>query len=171
MANTYVAIATVTVGSGGAANIEFASIPATYTDLLLHFSGRGTQTAGVVADIDLQFNSSTANFSRRTLRGSGSAASSTSASDNYGAAVTGNGGTVTSNTFGSWSLYVPNYASSNNKSFSIDTVTENNATEAWQYMLAGLWSNSAAISNIKIVPQTGTWMQYSTATLYGIKNS
>jgi hypothetical protein len=164
-----VAIQTVTVGSGGAASIEFASIPQTYTDLVLHFSGRGTQTAGVVADIDLQFNSSTANFSRRTLRGSGSAASSTSASDNYGAAVTGN--SATASTFGSWQIYIPNYTSSNNKSFSIDTVTENNATEAWQYMLAGLWSNSAAISNIKVVPQTGTWMQYSTATLYGVTSA
>ena len=164
-----VAIQTVTVGAGGASSIEFASIPQTYTDLVLHFSGRGTQTAGVVADIDLQFNSSTANFSRRTLRGSGSAASSTSASDNYGAAVTGN--SATASTFGSWQIYIPNYTSSNNKSFSIDTVTENNATEAWQYMLAGLWSNSAAISNIKVVPQTGTWMQYSTATLYGVTSA
>jgi hypothetical protein len=34
MANTYEAIATVTVGSGGAANIEFTSIPGTYTDLI-----------------------------------------------------------------------------------------------------------------------------------------
>jgi hypothetical protein len=36
MATTYEAIATVTtVGSGGAANIEFTSIPATYTDLVV----------------------------------------------------------------------------------------------------------------------------------------
>ena len=35
MANTYVAIATVTVGSGGAASIDFTSIPATYTDLVV----------------------------------------------------------------------------------------------------------------------------------------
>ena len=34
MANTYTLIASLTVGSGGAANIEFTSIPATYTDLL-----------------------------------------------------------------------------------------------------------------------------------------
>jgi hypothetical protein len=34
MATTYEAIATVEVGSGGAADIEFTSIPQTYTDLL-----------------------------------------------------------------------------------------------------------------------------------------
>jgi hypothetical protein len=32
---TYTLINSVTVGSGGAANIEFTSIPATYTDLNL----------------------------------------------------------------------------------------------------------------------------------------
>jgi hypothetical protein len=46
MANTYEAIATVEVGSGGAANIEFTSIPATYTDLAIAFSIRGTLNTG-----------------------------------------------------------------------------------------------------------------------------
>jgi len=35
MANTLKKIQTVTVGSGGAASIEFTSIPQTYTDLKL----------------------------------------------------------------------------------------------------------------------------------------
>jgi hypothetical protein len=35
MANTYEAIATVEVGSGGASTIDFTSIPSTYTDLVL----------------------------------------------------------------------------------------------------------------------------------------
>jgi hypothetical protein len=38
MATTYEAIATVEVGSGGAADIEFTSIPATYTDLVVKVS-------------------------------------------------------------------------------------------------------------------------------------
>jgi hypothetical protein len=36
----YEAIATVEVGSGGAADIEFTSIPATYTDLVVKLSVR-----------------------------------------------------------------------------------------------------------------------------------
>jgi hypothetical protein len=40
MATTYDLISSVTVGSGGAANIEFTSIPATYTDLVVLFSGQ-----------------------------------------------------------------------------------------------------------------------------------
>ena len=38
--NSYESIATVTVGSGGAADVTFSSIPATYTDLLLKLSSR-----------------------------------------------------------------------------------------------------------------------------------
>jgi hypothetical protein len=43
MANTYEAIATVEVGSGGAATIEFTSIPATYTDLVVKVSARNAR--------------------------------------------------------------------------------------------------------------------------------
>jgi hypothetical protein len=44
MANTYTLIASsVTVGSGGAANIEFTSIPATYTDLVSALSSLRVQ--------------------------------------------------------------------------------------------------------------------------------
>jgi hypothetical protein len=42
MATTYEAIATVEVGSGGAATIAFTSIPGTYTDLKLVASTRDT---------------------------------------------------------------------------------------------------------------------------------
>jgi len=62
MANTYKLISSVTVGSGGAATIGFTSIPATYTDLLLSYSGRIDQT-GNVRQVDISFNSNTSNFS------------------------------------------------------------------------------------------------------------
>ena len=40
MANTFVLLASTTVGSGGASSIDFTSIPATYTDLVVKVSGR-----------------------------------------------------------------------------------------------------------------------------------
>ena len=169
MASSIEAIATVTVGSGGAANIEFTSIPGTYTDLNLVLSTRNNRS-----DVDdtmiVEFNNSSSNLSSRRLLGSGSAASSASYPSHL--YYTGIGNTATSNTFDSVSLYIPNYASSNNKSVSIDSVTENNANNAYAQLTAGLWSNSAAITSIKIRPNSGTlFLQYSTATLYGIKNS
>jgi hypothetical protein len=65
-------------------------------------------------------------------------------------------------------MYIPNYASSNYKSFSIDSVTENNGTVAYQIMHAGVWSNTAAITSLTITAAGGNLAQYSTATLYGV---
>jgi hypothetical protein len=168
MANTYVAIATVTVGSGGAANIEFTSIPQTYTDLVIRASTR-TNNGSADANV-LQFNSNTSNYSMIRLQGSGSAASSNSNTTNIRAVTDED--SATASTFGSWEAYICNYTSSNNKSVSLDSVMENNATAAEQNLVAGLWSNSAAITSIKLLPFNGSsFKQYSTATLYGIKSS
>jgi len=68
-------------------------------------------------------------------------------------------------------IYIPNYAGSTNKSFSSETNQENNATAAFARLLAGLWSQTAAITDIEITPNTGNWVQYSTAVLYGISKS
>jgi hypothetical protein len=168
MANTYVKIATVTVGSGGTANMTFSSIPSTYTDLVLKISGR-TNVADYVDFCKVQFNGVATNQSERALRGNGSAANSYSDTLIYSAT---NGNTSTTSTFGNLELYIPNYAGSTNKSVSLDGVNENNATAALAEMQAGLWSSTAAITSIALVPYTGTlWQQYSTATLYGISKS
>ena len=172
MANTFIQIgSTVTVGSGGAANIDFTSIPATYTDLILKMSQRGTE-AFVYNTLRLRFNNDTtdANYSYRYVRGSGSAASSaSSAASPY--TGEGNGSSSTASTFSNYEIYIPNYAGSQAKSSSVDFVNENNATEAYAQLLARLWSGTAAINQITISPLTGTFVQYSTASLYGIKSS
>lgn len=171
MANTYEAIATVTVGSGGAANIEFTSIPATYTDLLVMLSARSTRSGQVNSSARVYFNNSTSNFSTRDLLGNGSAVSSSSYSD--GPLVYIPAATATASTFGNAYVYVPNYAGSTNKSYSIDYVAETNAaTIDAQGIAAALWSDTAAITSIKFTEANSqNFAQYSTATLYGIKNS
>ena len=82
--------------------------------------------------------------------------------------------TDTPNTFSNGEMYVPNYAGSTQKSASLDSVAENNASTAYMAMQAGLWTGTAAITSIALTPDTSTspsFSQYSTATLYGIKNS
>ena len=165
MANTYVKIATVTVGGGGSASMTLSSIPSTYTDLLLKVSGR-SDYAGVQASLYIAPNGSTANGSVRILFGSGS----TAASYNYAQInirdLSAN--TSTASTFGNTEVYIPNYASSTTyKSFSGDSVGENNATAAPAGLSAALWSNNTAISSL-VLTTDGNFMQYSTATLYGI---
>lgn len=168
---TYTLISSVTVGAGGAANIEFTSIPSIYTDLLLVLSLRNSRSGQVQQEGLITFNSNGANYSERFMRGSGSAAISgvnsvTSRFELNGFPADG----ATASTFGSAQLYIPNYAGSNNKSVSAEFIGENNATEAYIYANAMLWSNSAAITSIKIeAGSTFTWVQHSTAYLYGIE--
>ena len=172
MANTYAPISSVTVGSGGASSIDFTNIPNNYTDLIVKLSGRDNRSANGT-DVYIGFNSSTANLSMRRLYGDGSAPYSSNAS-------TGNIGiesaaTATSSTFGNIEVYIPNYAGSNYKSYSADGVSENNASSAgsaFVQITAGLWSSTSAITSINITPVSGnSFVQYSTAYLYGIKNS
>jgi len=173
MAITYVAIATTTVGAGGAASIDFTSIPATYTDLILKTSIRTNQSAPDDY-FKITLNGSSSNFTTRVIDGNGSTAASYSYTTSPGSQIAGqaNGNTSTASTFANSELYITNYAGSNNKSFSHDGVTENNATYALAELGAHLWSNVAAITSISIAPYYGTsFSQYSTATLYGIKNS
>jgi hypothetical protein len=175
MATTYEAIETVEVGSGGAASIEFTSIPGTYTDLCLLYSIR---SAGSYDNVSIRFNSNTSSYSTRRLLGNGSSASSDSTSGVSGspgsAALCGAipGTSQTANTFGNQLVYIPNYASSNFKSVSCDSVDENNATGANAEMTASLWSNTSAITSISLLGyHANNFAEHSTATLYGINNS
>jgi hypothetical protein len=172
MANTYTLINSYTVGSGGAADIEFTSVPGTYTDLLLKISARTTRTGTDLQDeLFIQFNGNTSSYSTLMLEGDGSTTRSATYSSQtkllYGAAPTDNS---TASTFSNCEYYIPNYTSSNNKSVSYESTAENNGTATLMYLTAGLWANSAAITSIKITAY-GTFDQYSTAYLYGIKNS
>ena len=174
MATTYEAIATVEVGSGGAASIDFSSIPQTgYTDLLVKTSYR-TNNTQIYDQLRLTFNgSSTAVYSFKGITGNGASPSSESSSSVASIKVApGGGNSATAYTFTNDEIYIPNYTSSNYKSLSSEGVGENNATTGYNSMFAGLWSNTAAITQITLVPESaGTFFQYSTATLYGIKNS
>jgi hypothetical protein len=171
MATTYTLISSVTVGSGGAASIDFTSIPSTYTDLQLVMSLRSAGTGVSTRYASVSFNSNTSNYSYRRLYGNGSSAGSDSGTLRIIGTIPGS--TVTANTFASLQMYVPNYAGSNNKSYSCDSVEENNATGAEADLIAGLWSNSAAITSIAITSDQGSFnlVQYSTAYLYGISNA
>jgi hypothetical protein len=173
MANTFKKIQTVTVGAGGSSTIAFTSIPQTYTDLKVVLSVRSDRNSGTQSDFQLRFNSASANYSRRTVQGSGSAATSISGSaESFGSIGVATQDTDTASVFGSSEVYIPNYTSANFKSYSADTVRENNATSGYQGLVAGLWSDTAAITSITFYVESNTqsFKQYSTATLYGVSN-
>jgi hypothetical protein len=169
MANTYTLINKATVGATSVATIDFTSIPSTYTDLQLVVSLRDNGS-NVYSLAYVKFNNTTSNLASRGVEGDGSSPTS------YNNATvlyinSANGNTSTANTFCNSSIYIPNYTSSNFKSVSVDGVMENNATTAYSSLQAGLWSDTAVINQITLYSSTGSWLQYSSAYLYGIKNS
>ena len=170
MANTFVLIEAKTLGSA-VASISFTglgSYSSTYTDLLLLSSARGTRAADNV-NMLIGFNSSTSNFSDKFVYGDGSSAGSASSTRLVSILPAA---TTTSSTFSNDAIYIPNFSSSNYKSFSVDTVGENNsASAAYQALIAQLWSDTSAITSIDITVAFNDLATNSTFYLYGIKNS
>ena len=180
MAYTYSKIATATVGSGGASSIDFFAIPQNYTDLIIKVSSRDSRSSNGPGYLNLALNGSTSNFTYRVLfayaSGPGDpnaqgtpAAGSSSGSGNY-VSFAGAINNQTANSFGNNEIYIPNYTSNQYKSISLDGVSETNGNYPYQHNLfSSLWSNTAAITSISILPGNGPFLQYSSATLYGIK--
>jgi len=166
----------VVVGSGGQASIDFTSIPSTYTDLCLKMSLR-TDRSAVPDQAKITFNGSTTSYSGMIIFGTGSFVisetnSAAGAGSGYLIGENINGASSTSSTFSNGEFYVPNYAGSTNKSISMDLVMENNATAGYQSLTAGLWSNTSAITSIKLQSANGfNFVQHSTAYLYGVSNA
>ena len=177
MPNTFTLINSVTVGSGGASDIIFSSIPSTYTDLCIKISAR-TDVGQVNSFVICQPNSATTNLSSTVLFGTSSAVGAGSYSVPQSIWSYACGANATANTFSNNEIYIVNYAStSTNKSITFDGVNENNSTsDPRQSLTAGLWSSNTAISSVKLYPTDNSFtaanfLQYTTAYLYGIKNS
>jgi len=176
MANTYVKIASATVGSGGTSSVSFTSIPQTYTDLQMLVSFRTNAPSESWGGADVRFNGVGSGYSGRYIRLAGGTGAD---SGSYSAASTlnvlyGNGNSSVANSFGSGQIYIPNYANNQNKSISMEQVNEDNQTVVYSNIWAALWSNTAAITSIEFTPSLGgasLFRQHSTFTLYGIKNS
>ena len=165
MAYTYSKIATYTVGSGGIPSVSFLNIPQTYTDLVVKFSARSTAASSDL--VYIQPNGLTTNLTYRILYGQGTTAGSISGSDGLIGWI--DISSDTANTFGNAEVYIPNYTYANYKSFSTYAVTENNDQQADKSFAASLWSSTAAITSLGFAPSSGSFVQYSTFHLYGIK--
>jgi hypothetical protein len=152
--------------NASAASVTFANIPQSgYTDLKIVVSAR-TDNANNAVYLVTEFNGVSSGYTTRDLYGTGSAVASRALVNSNSPLIPGS--TSTASTFGNMEIYIPNYTSSNFKSYSADSVTENNATLAFQALSAILWSNTAAITSIKLTPELGSLIAGSTFSLYGI---
>jgi hypothetical protein len=147
------------------ASITFSDIPQTYTDLYLVTSLRSTRSTGSYDLYKITVNGSNALTSGRTLEGNGSSVQSESRIEVGVQPIS----LDTANTFNSGSHYIPNYANTSYaKSFSGDSVAENNGTEGGQLLTAGLWNSTSAITSLTLVCGSGDFVSGSSATLFGI---
>ena len=163
----YVLLEKITVGSAGASSVTFNSIPQTgYTDLVIKASARGD--TGSFPSLRMTVNSATTNYSNRRIYGDGTSANSDSGTPTHLVQAPVPGSSETANTFGNAEFYIPNYTGSAYKSVSFDSVSENNATTAYAMLVAGLWSQTTAISSISLFLSSGNLVSGSTFYLYGV---
>jgi hypothetical protein len=162
MPNNYILLERIELNAS-AASVTFANIPQTgYTDLKIVASCRSD--VGGPQIVNISFNGITTGYSAKVLEGNGSSASSSNASAWIFSTMDN------ANIFGNAEFYIPNYTSSNAKSYSSDSVTEANATTAYMPLIAGLWSYSGnpAITSITLTQNAGNFRANSTFSLYGL---
>jgi hypothetical protein len=172
----FASISTITVGSGGAANVEFTNIPATYTHLQVRHrvqSNRSTYGRDLVL---LNINGDTSNMSTHSLNGDGGSISS-GAESNATRIFAGACGTSAAGTyfFGGGVIDILDYANTSKyKTTRTLSGVDHNGTIAGfggeMVFHSGNWRNTNAITSLKFYPSSGSlFTQYSTFALYGIK--
>jgi hypothetical protein len=177
---SYESIATVTVGSGGAADIQFTSIPSTYTHLQIRTIGRSSNSANNGISMRIQLNSDTgSNYSQHYL---GTFQGASSATESVGAANTSSIyiGTIPDNNimadlYAGTIIDILDYKNTNKYKTlrALSGYDFNGATSGYSYLNlhSGNWRNTNAITSIKLFGAAGNFMQYSQFALYGIKGS
>jgi hypothetical protein len=174
MANTFVAIQTITVPATPANTIVFSSIPQTYNDLMILLSARSSR----VGDNDfpvITFNGSSSGFDSSFFYATSGGAAGFQ--DSIQAYTYVDSSTFAANTFSNTMFYIPRYSEATiAKSFMNESVVENTSTDVNKYVLmtmSGKTSSTAAISSIQLRMLGGVnnFTQHTTATLYGISNT
>lgn len=173
--NSYESIATQTVGAGGAASVTFSSIPQTYTHLEIRGISR-TASTGTYAIFRPNGDANTANYTLHMMYGNGSAVTPyTSASGVFDGAYVwyGSASSGMANYFGPGVVTILDYKNTSKyKTLDCISGTDNNgASVGYVFRASSAWLNTAAITSLTIVGQSGNLAEYSTFALYGIKSA
>jgi hypothetical protein len=167
MASTYSPIATYTVSGSSTTEIQFASVPSTYTDIVI-VGNLGANNGYPAA----RFNSdSGANYSVTNLWGNGSSAQSDRGTARTVADISYEILTDTAGVYTNYICHIMNY--SNTTTYKTMLSRVNSAANGTSATVV-LWRSTAAINNIKLQTSNGngsalwTFQAGSTFTLYGI---
>jgi hypothetical protein len=157
MPATYEPIATTTLGSA-AASISLSSIPSTYTDLVIVFSG----TQGALDNTGLRFNGDTGtNYSKTLIYGTGLTAASARDTNSSSMRIMIAGTTINSTV---WHIF--NYANTTTyKTALCRTDIGSDQTRAG----VGLWRSTSAINQVTFLAESGNFGTGTIVSIYGIK--
>lgn len=162
----YDALASVTVGSGGASSINFAGIPTGYKHLQVRWTAL---TSASYSDLAFRFNSDSGNnYTFHGIEGNGASVSGS----NYGTSLNntpiGIGGASSSiPAVGVMDLL--DYANTNKYKTARSLFGTDSNGAGYIIMRSGLWLNTSSVSTITISVPSGTINQYSSFALYGVK--
>lgn len=174
-ANSYESIATYTVGAGGSSQIDFTSIPSTYTHLQIRAIAR-TDRATTGSNIYLRCNNDSTNiYSWHRVEGNGTSASADAASttSGYQVSIASAAASTTTDVFGTAVIDLLDYRNTNKYKTirSLSGRDANNTTGVIRFT-SGLYQSTSAVSTITLVPDTANnFVQYSHFALYGIKGA
>ena len=163
---SFESIATVTVGAGGSANIDFTSIPSTYTHLQIRGIGKFSGGDGLGVRVGNGSIDTGSNYAVHVLQGDGSSASAGAASS-QSRMVLG----YDFQEFGPFVLDILDYANTNKyKTFRALSGDDRNGSGNIN-LRSGLWQSTSAINQIRLYGALSSvsFSQYSHFALYGIK--
>lgn len=159
--STYTPIATQTL-TGATGSVSFASIPSTYTDLILTIEGTVQSNCG----IQMRFNSdSGSNYSFTRMTGDGSSASSDRSSN----ATFMELGYYVTTTRNMNIVQIMNYSNTTTNKTVLNRASAQSVNIGAQ-AYAQLWRSTSAINSITI-NASGNLVSGSTLTLYGIASA
>ena len=168
-AGDFEAIASTTVGSGGASNVEFATISSDFQHLQIR--GLVRNTGSTQRSVSIRFNNDTAsNYAFHLLYGNGSSAGAENGVSQTGMqAISQVFSTAGANIFSAFVIDILDYASTSKATTirSFGSRDENGAGLVSLY--SGLWTSTSAVSEIDLYPLANNFAEFSTFALYGIK--
>jgi hypothetical protein len=157
---TYTPLANLTLGSA-AISVTFGSIPASYKDLICVVVAQGsTNVSGRIV-----LNGDTgANYGYQRLSGSGSSASAATESSRTVGFLSSIAQATTTGAI-QININIIDYSATDKRKTIISRADQAaNGTEAF----SNSWANTAAVTSLEILRNTGNWAAGSTFALYGI---
>lgn len=159
-------VGTIEVGAGGAASVQFTSIPQTAKNLLVLASGRHENTQFLMTINNVAAG---VNYGDRNIIGSGSSAFSNSngaGGEKFWVGVQ-NYPSTTTNTYSNHSITISNYTSTEAyKTVLAEGANENNASEAYAIISGGRILVNSAVSSVEFFGASGNWLQNTVFSLY-----